>query len=199
MPTPPPPPPSQGGWQRFREGWQDTGQEGTRFNDPPPRQSQPSDPGVWSVVKTARARRYKPYPQRLFARAPRHGRRRRWRDGCRAGVAPVSIKLVSKRRQALFSAGWRSRRPAPAFKGMGLDGLTTCRVTVEVQTPPVAVKYEVMLDGLSYVPERVTRGCTHDELGDPSEAHPAGGGRRYGTPPQTWCGRVLAGQPGVRE
>jgi hypothetical protein len=64
---------------------------------------------------------------------------------------------------------------------MGLDGLTTYRVTVEVQTPPVAVKYEAMLDGLSYVPERVNRGCTHDELGDPSEAHPAGGGRRYGT------------------
>jgi hypothetical protein len=38
VPTPSPPP--QGGWQRFREGWQGTGQEGTRFSDPGSRQEQ---------------------------------------------------------------------------------------------------------------------------------------------------------------
>jgi zinc-ribbon domain len=31
-----PPPPPQSGWQRFKEGWQGTGQEGTRFSDPAP-------------------------------------------------------------------------------------------------------------------------------------------------------------------
>jgi hypothetical protein len=45
VPTPeadvPPPPPPQTGWQRFREGWQGTGQEGTRFSEPPRPQNEP--------------------------------------------------------------------------------------------------------------------------------------------------------------
>jgi hypothetical protein len=55
-PSQPVPPPPQGGWQRFKEGWQGTGQEGTRFSDPAPPPTAPSEyqqrgPGVWSGVK----------------------------------------------------------------------------------------------------------------------------------------------------
>jgi hypothetical protein len=52
--APPMPPPQQSPLQRFSEGWQGTGEEGTRFSDPAP--PTPSDyqqrgPGVWSGVK----------------------------------------------------------------------------------------------------------------------------------------------------
>lgn len=39
VPTPSPSP--QGGWQRFKEGWQGTGQEDTRLGDPDPTRTRP--------------------------------------------------------------------------------------------------------------------------------------------------------------
>ncbi len=49
--VPPPSPP--GVWRRFKEGWQGTGQPGTRFTDPPPPRpgSEQHQPGVWTGVK----------------------------------------------------------------------------------------------------------------------------------------------------
>jgi hypothetical protein len=46
--------------------------------------------------------------------------------------------------------GRRLRCQPPVSEGTGIDEFTTCRVTVEVQTPQLVTEYGFVLDGLSY-------------------------------------------------